>query len=166
VINYNNIVNNQGYGVVNEDSSVTVDARYNWWGDSTGPYHPDSNPTGLGDTVSSYVDFTPWSLTKAGVEVGEPDIEFLYISGCYPNPFIERIQIEYNLPIVSDVNIAVYNVFGARVKPLLNKRQGAGRYTITWSGRDERGSKLPSGLYFLRLEAGVDNETRKLLLVR
>jgi hypothetical protein len=165
VINYNNIVNNQGYGVINVDSNVTVNAENNWWGDTTGPYHPDSNPVGLGDTVSSYVDFTPWSLAKAGLEEEEPDI-FLYISKCYPNPFIERTRIEYNLQIVSDVNISVYNVFGARVNSLLNERQNAGRYTISWSGRSERGNKLPSGLYFLRLEAGKHNETRKLLLVR
>lgn len=165
VINYNNIVNNQGYGVRNIDETVTVNAENNWWGDATGPYHIDANPSGLGDTVSDYVDFDPWSPTKAGVEE-ESDIEFLYISGCYPNPFMDRTQIEYNIPIASDVDIAVYNIFGARVKSLLNEKQSAGRYTITWNGRDERDNKLPSGLYFLRLEAGADNETRKLLLVR
>jgi parallel beta-helix repeat protein len=165
VIHYNDIVDNQGYGVRNTDGTVTVDARYNWWGDSTGPYHPVSNPGGLGDTVSNYVDFDLW-LDTAGIEEEESDIEFLYISGCYPNPFMDRTRIEYSLPVVSNVNIAVYNLFGARVKSLLNKRQNAGRYTITWSGRDDRDNKLPGGLYFLRLEAGVDNETRKLLLVR
>jgi parallel beta-helix repeat protein len=165
MINYNDIVNNQGYGVRNIDAIFTVNAEYNWWGDSTGPYHPVSNPSGLGDTVSSYVDFDPW-LTKAGVEDEIPDIEFFYISQCYPNPFMDRTQIEYTIPRISDVNISVYTILGARVKTLLNKRQNAGRYTITWDGRDERGNKLPSSLYFLRLEAGVDNETRKLLLVR
>jgi parallel beta-helix repeat protein len=170
VINYNNIENNQGYGVRNTDETVTVNAEYNWWGGANGPYHPSSNPSGDGDTVSSYVDFIPWLEEPlegvGGVEEEKPDIEFLYISGCYPNPFMERTRVEYNLPIVGNVNIAVYNLFGARVKSLLNKRQNAGRYTITWSGRDERGNKLPGGLYFLRLEAGENNETRKLLLVR
>jgi parallel beta-helix repeat protein len=165
VIHYNDIIDNQGYGVRNTDGTVTVDARYNWWGNSTGPYHPVSNPGGLGDTVSDYVDFDLW-LDTAGIEEEESDIEFLYISGCYPNPFMERTRIEYNLPVASNVNIAVYNLFGARVKSLLNKRQNAGRYTITWSGRDERDNKLPGGLYFLRLEVGTGNETRKLLLVR
>lgn len=165
VINYNNIVDNQGYGVRNTDGTVTVDARYNWWGHSTGPCHPVSNPGGLGDTVSSYVDFDPW-LTKEGIEEEEADIESFYITQCYPNPFRDRTQIEYNLPIVGNVNVAVYNIFGSRVKSLLNKRQNAGIYTITWNGRDERDNKLPSGLYFLRLEVGVNNETRKLLLVR
>jgi len=44
-----------------------VDARLNWWGDSFGPYHPLSNPDGLGDAVSDHVLFVPWS-----VETGVP----------------------------------------------------------------------------------------------
>jgi len=61
-----NIYGNTGYGIMNTTSNI-VDAEYNWWGDSTGPYHPDSNPGGLGDTVSDNVDFIPW-LYWPGVE--------------------------------------------------------------------------------------------------
>ena len=67
VIRYCNITDNTGYGIRNVDSSIIVDAENNWWGDSTGPYHPGSNPGGLGDTVSDYVDFIPW-LYWPGVE--------------------------------------------------------------------------------------------------
>jgi len=67
-VHFCNIFGNVGYGIyTNEDSSGIVDAEYNWWGDSTGPYHPDSNPGGLGDSVSDYVDFIPW-LYWPGVE--------------------------------------------------------------------------------------------------
>jgi parallel beta-helix repeat protein len=65
LINNNNITNN-ALGVSNEWWGF-INAEYNWWGDATGPYHPDSNPGGLGDTVSDYVDFIPW-LTGPGVE--------------------------------------------------------------------------------------------------
>ncbi len=37
-----------------------LDARYNWWGDPSGPYHTTLNPTGRGDRVSDYVLFEPW----------------------------------------------------------------------------------------------------------
>ncbi|MBA7633376.1 hypothetical protein ES703_40942 [subsurface metagenome] len=79
---------------------------------------------------------------------------------------MERTQIEYNLPRISNVNIAVYNTLGSKVSILLNKRQNAGKYPITWDGRDERGNKVSSGFYFLRLEAGEYKGTRKLLLIR
>lgn len=66
-INHNDIANNANYSVRKVDPGGTIDAEYNWWGDSTGPYHPDSNPGGLGDTVSDWVDFMPW-LYWPGVE--------------------------------------------------------------------------------------------------
>jgi hypothetical protein len=59
-INYNDIAGNGWYGVNNATPSIIINAENNWWGDSTGPYHPDSNPGGSGDPVSDYVDFIPW----------------------------------------------------------------------------------------------------------
>jgi len=71
-INDNNIFGNGRYGVYNEHldmyqanrdhdgDMVVVDATQNWWGDSSGPYHPVTNPDGLGDEVSDYVDYTPY----------------------------------------------------------------------------------------------------------
>jgi hypothetical protein len=58
-ITNNSISGNITYGLKNLDSSVIVIAEDNWWGDISGPYHT-SNPLGLGDPVSDYVDFTPW----------------------------------------------------------------------------------------------------------
>jgi hypothetical protein len=67
VINYNNIANNgavDGYGVYNNDDEIEIDAKDNWWGDESGPYHPTKNPTGSGDEVSNYVEFEPYSDHK------------------------------------------------------------------------------------------------------
>jgi len=36
------------------------DARHNWWGDASGPYHPVHNVDGQGNEVSDYVLFEPW----------------------------------------------------------------------------------------------------------
>lgn len=106
-----------------------------------------------------------WFDISAGIEEA-PGQEVFFISQGYPNPFLDRTKIEYTLPKISDVNIAVYNILGAKVSTLLNKRQNPGRYTMTWDGRDDSGDKLPSGFYFLRLEAGEYKGTRKLLLIK
>ena len=72
-IEFSNIEGNSPYGVRNVDKMLTVLAEHNWWGDPSGPYHPDSNPGGLGDTVSDYVDFVPWeSLLVSVREVSRP----------------------------------------------------------------------------------------------
>ncbi len=54
-IRYNNIYANTQYGLQDFSWSCT-DARYNWWGDESGP-----GPTGSGDKVSSDIIFSPWT---------------------------------------------------------------------------------------------------------
>lgn len=55
---FNNIEGND-IGVKNEDSDDDFDARWNWWGHPTGPYHENGN-YGQGDNVSDNVDYCPW----------------------------------------------------------------------------------------------------------
>ncbi len=55
----NNIVNNIAYGVLNNGPG-TVTATYNWWGNDSGPYHPTTNPLGVGNRVSDMVNYIPW----------------------------------------------------------------------------------------------------------
>jgi predicted outer membrane repeat protein len=60
-----------GVGVhVDEFNGGSVDARRNWWGDATGPFHGSLNPGGRGDQVSDRVLFDPWLVTS-GVD-GSP----------------------------------------------------------------------------------------------
>ena len=77
LIDSNDIYYNIGYGLYNGDGSQLIDAEYNWWGDPSGPFHPDSNPGGLGDIVSDYVDFVPWLICPdAAVVVSVPDTTY------------------------------------------------------------------------------------------
>ncbi|KPK70440.1 hypothetical protein AMJ87_08795 [candidate division WOR_3 bacterium SM23_60] len=71
VIHSNNISGNTGFGIRNVDDTTFVHAEHNWWGDPSGPYHPDSNPTGLGDAVSDWVAFVPWLDQAVGVREEE-----------------------------------------------------------------------------------------------
>ena len=59
----NNIYGNSSYGVQNSTSSIIIAASNNWWGYSTGPSHA-GNPSGTGDAVSDYVDYSPWKTSE------------------------------------------------------------------------------------------------------
>jgi len=61
-ITQNNIERNLRLGVFGH-GEVEVLAVLNWWGESTGPYHPTENPDGLGDPAYTKVDFRTWSKT-------------------------------------------------------------------------------------------------------
>ena len=64
--NANSIDANTSFGVQNTTTSFNVNALYNWWGSPSGPHHVTLNPAGLGDNVSSYVDFDPWRTIDIG----------------------------------------------------------------------------------------------------
>ncbi|MCU0640061.1 MAG: T9SS type A sorting domain-containing protein [Candidatus Krumholzibacteria bacterium] len=48
-------------GMFSNASYLTADATANWWGHSSGPYHATLNPEGLGDDVSDYILFEPFT---------------------------------------------------------------------------------------------------------
>lgn len=77
----------------------------------------------------------------------------------YPNPFDETTTIQYQIPEDVYVSLTVYNSIGRKVLVLVNKKQVAGIYAITFP--DQR---LPAGLYFYSLRSGNYVETRKMLI--
>lgn len=70
-IHQSNIYSNANYGIYNSDPGDTVDATLNYWGDATGPYHTDLNPTGQGDALSDGVRFDPWRHAQQGPLLGD-----------------------------------------------------------------------------------------------
>lgn len=66
-INRSNIVNNSVYGVENL-TTEDMDATLNWWGDPSGPYHPEKNAQGQGNAVTDYVLFEPYLDRKVAFE--------------------------------------------------------------------------------------------------
>lgn len=56
VINYCDIYQSTEMGVFNQNKVFNIDAKYNWWGDNSGPAH-SSNPGGVGNGVTDSVNF-------------------------------------------------------------------------------------------------------------
>ncbi len=70
----NNVISgNTEYGVLNLSDVMEVDARRNWWGDASGPYHETKNSEGEGDTVSDNVIFDPWFEYETVPDWMKPD---------------------------------------------------------------------------------------------
>jgi hypothetical protein len=108
-------------------------------------------------------------LIKIGSEAGileDYTKRIFYISQSKPNPFINTTMIRYELPCNCNVYIAVYNSIGKRIRTIFNKLQSRGTHIITWNGRDDLGNKVPSELYFLRIEAGNYKWIRKLIFLK
>ncbi len=69
-----NSFHDNAQGFVWEGNTI-LNAENNWWGDPSGPRHPD-NPGGTGDNVSGAVDFTPW-LMYYGPETSLPIVNII-----------------------------------------------------------------------------------------
>jgi hypothetical protein len=83
-----------------------------------------------------------------------------------PSPFEAYTVIEFGLPRMRDVSLAVYDVRGCLVTCLAEGVREAGYHSVTWTGSDAAGATVSPGVYFYRLVAGDKALTRKMLLVR
>ena len=88
------------------------------------------------------------------------------LSQNYPNPFNSGTVIRFALPQSQEVELAVFNLAGQKVATLLQGTRPAGSYTVNWDGRDNNERALASGMYLYRLQAGLQQQTHKLLLLR
>ena len=84
----------------------------------------------------------------------------------YPIPFNPSANIEYVLPARTRVLLSVYSVDGRLVRTLVDAVEPEGAHRVTWDGRDAAGSATASGVYVLRIDAGANTSTRKLVLVK
>jgi hypothetical protein len=84
----------------------------------------------------------------------------------YPNPFNPSTVITYSMTKVGNVKIEVYNVLGKKVTTLVNQVQVAGTHSLVWNSQKDDGSKVTSGVYFLRMQAGSFSEIKKMVLLK
>ncbi|MBI4811301.1 MAG: 5'-nucleotidase C-terminal domain-containing protein [Ignavibacteriales bacterium] len=79
----------------------------------------------------------------------------------YPNPFNPVTNISFTIANQSFVTLKVYNSLGQEMVTLVNEMKQPGSYTVRWDA-----DKLPSGVYFYRLQVGSFIDTKKLILIR
>jgi hypothetical protein len=83
------------------------------------------------------------------------------LSGIYPNPFNSVSTIKFTLDKPQDVKLYVYDLLGRRIQTLIDEPRQAGSHTITFDA-----SGLSSGVYFYRLKAGKEFQTRRMVLLK
>jgi hypothetical protein len=83
-----------------------------------------------------------------------------------PNPFGAATAISYAVATPARVRLAVYDVRGRRVRALVDAAASPGLYTAAWSGLDDAGRPVASGVYFCRLDIGSWSATRRMLKLR
>jgi hypothetical protein len=100
-----------------------------------------------------------------GVEIPESHI----IVQNYPNPFNSSTIINFSIPYHmtnSLVKLTIYNIQGKVITVLLENELPLGNYLINWSGVDQFGNEVASGIYLYDLKVGDHHFTGKMNLVK
>ncbi len=83
-----------------------------------------------------------------------------------PNPFNPTTTIAFFLPTTAWVALDVFDVSGRLVRSLAAEELPPGRHERMWDGADQGGDRVVSGIYFCKLTAGKDTQTRKMIFLK
>ncbi len=160
------------------------------WGDIAFVVVYDAGETA---TPTDRYDADPWFLPRKGsptaVQANSPRLpDNFQLLQNYPNPFAPanhypavaqgsptlmgpaasaKTTLRYRLAKPGAVKLVIYNLRGQVVRTLVQQRQPAGEYAVTWDGHNQRGEWVPGGVYVYRLSInGEFQASRKMLVLR
>ncbi len=95
-------------------------------------------------------------------ETPTPSIEL----GAYPNPFNPSTTLRWVLPESARCRVSIHDVSGREIALISDGILDAGDHERTWHAADSSGHPLTSGVYILRIRAGVYQSSEKLVLLQ
>jgi parallel beta-helix repeat protein len=180
---------------ITADASVSVIACNDVWNNLPANYSGLADPTGVDGNISADPEFCDPELENYRLQPGSPCTAANAPVGCgrmgvlpegctvvsiepgplpagvqlfqnIPNPVRQGTRIRFHLSQPEGVRLAVYNVAGRLIRVAYNRRQmPAGTHEWVWDGRDDRGYRATSGVYFYTLIAGGERRSEKLLFL-
>ena len=150
---YNN-ANMDGAGIFYDDEYKLVYLAF-----------PLETVTGLSGSVPREIvisDILNWfeCLAAGSIYENAQPVEFR-LNSCYPNPFNSSTEIEYELPLKSNVSLTIYDVLGRKVSTLVEGVLPAGFHEIVWDA-----DMMPSGIYFCHFKSDDNNDIIKMVLMK
>ncbi|HET9886919.1 MAG TPA: S8 family serine peptidase [bacterium] len=123
------------------------------------------------DEIPNYSPGAQDSGTTTGTPVGAPQPELgltaavrLDVEGA--NPFINGVALRFELPRETTFTLTIYDARGRKVETLRRGTLGAGSHRAEWAASNERGERVPAGMYFARLDTAGTILVKKLVLLR
>ena len=155
------VVNTSG-GTVERSENILVRLPYTFKGDR------------MDNAVVELTDLKAAGMSGESlpVTIGEKRIDISVIPSVfalhqnYPNPFNPVTEIQFDVPLESQVQLTIYNIMGQEVTTLTNSIMQAGFHSVRWDGTNGLGEQVSTGLYFYRLSSPVFTSTKKMIMVK
>ena len=149
----------EGGQLLDNQTDQPLQAINNWWG--------NEDESWIAARISGDVNWRPFlnfdPRTPLDFALGQN----------YPNPFNEGTQIDYQIgindPIVAGqtmVELEVRTSTGGLVRHLVEDLAAPGLYSASWDGRDERGERVASGMYYCILRIGPISRANKMIFIK
>lgn len=138
------------------DYQLTAMSPYVDAGNPMSPFDPDSTVTDIGF-------FSYFQNSGIGDSFREAEVTDFYLSQAYPNPFNQRVTLDFNLPETGEISLKVFDNGGREVQSLATGHSSLGKHSVVWEAEG-----VGSGVYFVRLtvEGGLRSEVEKVVLVK
>ncbi len=99
------------------------------------------------------------SICGLDMKTGKQYYNGILFNSVFPNPASDNFNFEFALDNEYYTEICLYNSFGEKVATLLKKKMKAGIYKI-----EKSLNKLPAGLYFVEIRAGIYRQIKRFIV--
>jgi len=114
----------------------------------------------FGFWFAEYALIDPSAVSNESTALPDGIPEFLTLQPNYPNPVSRETSVPFGLPQDANARIILFDALGRRVRVATNQQRAAGWHLVRIATDD-----LPSGTYFLQLDAGGDARVRPIIVL-
>ncbi|MCD4650466.1 MAG: T9SS type A sorting domain-containing protein [Candidatus Cloacimonetes bacterium] len=156
------------YNWLLDGTSVATDSSYSFDTDylSSGNYLLELNVTD--NSVISNRDSLTYSWNISVCDLGTEESNIVSVTtrliSCYPNPFNPVTTISFSVKEQETATLEIFNLKGQKIKSY--HAFASGIHEVIWNGKDDKGNKVSSGLFFYRLKSESVQQVRKVLLLK
>jgi len=155
---------------INDSQSVWVTVDTTGQGLTWGNTYYDTLDIWSNSVFDANPEKVPVELIMALIGTEEKELftslENAQLLSAAPNPFRNAVTIDYSVSHSLQIECAIYDVCGKKVRTLIDKVHEPGHFSIMWNGKDDTGRTVSAGVYFCRIEADKNAMTNKVILIR
>ena len=117
------------------------------------------------DTVN--IDWSYRLTFKDGTRGTSSNIPIPFtVSNPYPNPFKKEISFSVTMLEEAKISIVVFDLLGKQISNIYNGQLSAGIYKYNWNSDNVVGNNNSSGVYFIKITDGLNEQWKIITLVK